>query len=271
MTATQTQPSAGKGPGFAKKSDYVVRLEQSPRRVRVVFNGETIVDTMRAQLLFESNHVPVYYFPLDDIRMDLMVGTDHSTHCPYKGHASYWNLTAGDKTAENMLWSYEAPYEEVPELLGLGAFYWNKVDHWYEEDEEIFVHPRDPYKRVDAVASSRPVKIVLGGETVAESSRAVFLFETRLPTRYYIPRDDVRMDLLTPTVSRTSCPYKGDAAYWSATVGGTEYQDIVWSYPEPIPECAKITDLMCFYNENVDAVFVDGQEVEKPKTKWSRE
>lgn len=272
MADTQTAArSAGKAPGFVKNPGHIVELEPSPRRVRVEFNGETIVDTTRAQLLFETRHTPTYYLPMEDIRTDLMTPTDNSTNCPYKGDASYWSITVGDRTAENAMWAYEIPYDEKPELRGLAAFYWNRVDHWFEEDEEIFVHPRDPHKRVDAVLSHRPVKVVVGGETVAETTNAHFLFETNLPTRYYIPKDDVRMGLLTPTESRTQCPYKGEAVYWSANTGGTTHEDIVWSYPDPIAECPKIKDLMCFYNENVDAIFVDGEEVVKPKTKWSKE
>ena len=150
------------------------------------------------------------------------------------------------------------------------AFYWDRVDHWYEEDEEVFVHPRDPHKRVDTVPSSRPVRVILGGETVADTTRAHFLFETGLPTRYYIPAEDVRMDLLTPTDTKTRCPYKGTASYWTARIGEETFDDIVWAYPDPVPECPKIKDLMCFYNEKVDAVFVDGTETEKPVTKWSK-
>ena len=271
MADTQNAVSGGKSPGFAKNPDYRVWLETSPRRVRVQFNGEYIADSTRAKLLFETRHLPVYYFPLEDVRMDLMTPTDNATNCPYKGDASYWTATVGDRQAENVLWAYKEPYDEVPDLNGLGAFYWNRVDHWFEEDEEIFVHPRDPYKRVDTVPSTRSVRVVVGGETVAESNRAHFLFETHLPTRYYIPKEDVRLDLLAPTDNKTQCPYKGEAVYWSADIGGRTFDDIVWSYPAPVPECPKIKDLMCFYNENVDAIFVDGVEVEKPKTKWSKE
>ncbi len=262
--------TSGPGPGFAKNPDHYVRVEPSPRRVRAVIGGETIADSTRMSLLHEANHLPVYYFPLEDVRLDLMAKTDTSTHCPYKGDASYRSLTLGGRNVDDILWSYETPFDEVPELAGLAAFYWRKVDRWYEEDEEIFVHARDPYKRIDAIPSSRKVRVVLGGETVAQTTKAHFLFETRLPVRYYIPREDVRMDLLAPTDSATRCPYKGEAVYWSAAIGGRSHEDIVWSYPDPIPECPKIRDLMCFYNENVDAIFVDGVEVGKPKTKWSK-
>ena len=263
---------ANPAPGYQKNPDHHIRLEPSPRRVRVKFGGEWIADSVNMRLMYEVRHLPVYYFPLEDVRTDLLAPTDHSTHCPYKGNASYWTIGAGDRTAENAVWAYPAPYDEMAaiDLEKYCAFYWDRVDHWYEEDEEIFVHPRDPYKRVDAVASSRPVRVVVGGETIAETTRAHFLFETNLPTRYYIPRDDVRMDLLEPTASSSRCPYKGVARYWSATAGGEVREDIAWCYEDPVPECPKITDLICFYNENVDAILVDGRELDKPVTKWSR-
>ena len=233
----------GRESGFKTNPDYKVLFEPSPRRVRVAFNGETIADSTNAHLLFETRHLPVYYFPRADVRMDLLTPTEHHTFCPYKGTASYWTIRVGDRTSENAVWGYPDPYDEVPALDDFVAFYWDRVDHWYEEDEEIFVHPRDPYKRVDVVASSRPVRVVLGGETIAETRRARFLFETRLPTRYYIPQEDVRMDLLVPSDKATACPYKGRARYWSARIGDQVFPDIVWSYPEPIPECPKIKGL----------------------------
>jgi uncharacterized protein (DUF427 family) len=258
-------------PGFAKNPTYRIGWETSPRRVRVMFNGETIADTTRAQLMLEQNHLPVYYFPMADVRMDLLVRTTNKTHCPYKGEASYWSIVANGKTAENAVWGYQEPYSESAHINGHVAFYWNRVDHWYEEDEEVFVHARDPYKRVDVMPSHRPVKVTLGGQTVAETKNARFLFETGLPTRYYIPREDVKMDLLTPSATKTRCPYKGVASYYSAKIGGKDYPDIVWYYDDPIPECPKIKNLLCFFNENVDAILVDGRETPKPKTKWSKQ
>ena len=260
-------------PGFAKNPDWIVLLEPSPRRVRVKFGGEWIADSTDMVLMYESGHLPVYYFPVKDVRLDLLHPTDHTSHCPYKGDASYWSIEAGGRASENAVWAYQTPYDEMT-AIGLQdycAFYWDRVDHWFEEDEEIFVHARDPHKRVDTVPSSREVRIVLGGETVATSTRAMFLFETGLPTRYYLPREDVRMDLLEPSETQTACPYKGTAIYWSAQIGDQRFDDIVWSYPDPVPECPKIRDLLCFFNEQVDAVFVDGQELEKPVTKWSKQ
>ena len=258
-------------PGFVKNPDRVVRLEPSPRLVRIKFGGEWISDSTEMMLMYESGHLPVYYFPVKDVRLDLLHPTDHTSHCPYKGDASYWSIEAGGRAAENAVWAYQTPYDEMTaiNLQDYCAFYWDRVDHWFEEDEEIFVHPRDPYKRVDTVPSSRQVRVVLGGETVAETTRAHFLFETGLPTRYYIPAEDVRMDLLRKSPSETQCPYKGVAQYHSADIGGKKFDDIAWHYPDPVPECPKIRNLICFYNENVDAIFVDGTEAEKPLTKWS--
>ena len=174
-------------------------------------------------------------------------------------------MRVGNHFEENAVWSYETPFDEGESYAGYLAFYWKKMDQWLEEDEEIFIHARNPYKRIDAIQSSRPVRVVLGGETVAESSQAHFLFETGMPTRYYIPTEDVRMDLLAPTETKTGCPYKGSAVYWSAEVGGEKYEDIVWSYPEPLPEVHKIAGLVCFYNEKVDDIFVDGEVTVKPE------
>lgn len=256
-------------PWVEDPSAYRILFEPSARRVRVAFAGETVADSRRTMVLLESRHLPVYYFPEDDVRMDLFERTEHHSRCPFKGDATYWTLRVGERQAENALWSYLDPLPQAAAMKGYLAFYWNRVDHWYEEDEEVFVHPRDPYKRVDVIASERTVRVVLGGETVAESSNARFLFETGLPTRYYLPPNDVRMDLLEPTDKGTRCPYKGEAVYWSARVGGKAHENIVWSYPQPIPECPRIEGLLCFFNEHVDAIRIDGEEVPKVKTPWS--
>jgi uncharacterized protein (DUF427 family) len=251
-----------------RNPDHKVEVEPSPRWVRVKINGETIADSKRTLLLRETGHRPVYYFPREDVRMDLLVPTDHGSHCPYKGDASYFTIRAGDRVEENAVWSYTDPYPEREDIRDYLAFYWNKVDAWYEEEEQIFQHPRDPYHRVDVLSSSRHVRIVINGETVADTHQPRLLFETTHPTRYYIPQEDVRMDLLTPTDKHTRCPYKGLASYWTAKVGDAELQDIVWGYMDPIPECPKIKGLLSFFNEKVD-VYVDGELQARPKTNWS--
>jgi len=140
------------------------------------------------------------------------------------------------------------------------AFYWDRMDAWFEEEEEIFVHPRNPYVRVDVLESTRRVKVLLGGAVLAETRRPRLLFETGRPMRCYLPKEDVRMDLLSPSGTRTRCPYKGAASYWSAEAGGKRAEDIAWSYEEPIPECPRIRGLISFYPERVDSLLVDGGE-----------
>jgi uncharacterized protein (DUF427 family) len=249
--------------------DHPVWTEPCPRRVRVFLQGVPVADSTRALLLLEARHLPVYYFPPEDVRRDLLEPTDKSTHCPYKGDASYWSVRVGERVARNAVWSYQDPLPGRDDIKGYLAFYWHRMDAWFEEDDEVFVHPRDPYHRVDVLSSSRHVRVAVAGETVADTRRPWLLFETGLPTRYYIPKADVRMDLLVPTDSQTRCPYKGKARYWSTRVGDTLEPDIAWSYPFPIPECPKIENLVAFYNERAD-IWVDGELQPKPETPWSR-
>ncbi len=241
------------------KAGHRITVEASPKRVRVMFNGKTVADTLAAGLMRESGHMPVYYFPPSDVRMDLLERTNHRSHCPYKGDASYWTLRVGGRSAENALWSYEDPLPDMAVIKGQIAFYWDKVDHWFEEDEEIFGHARDPYHRVDVRPSSREVRVTLAGEVLARTRRGLFLFETGLPTRYYIPQEDVRMDLLAPSATRSTCPYKGEASYWSARLGERMVKDIAWAYLAPLPECPRIKDHLCFYPERVDRLEVEGE------------
>jgi uncharacterized protein (DUF427 family) len=216
-------------------------------------------------LLHEAGRLPIFYFPIQDMRQDLLVASDHQTESALKGTASYCHIRADKRVAENAAWRYLNPPPQSPPVGDYIAFYWDKMDQWYEEDEEVFGHARDPYKRVDVLPSSRHVRIVLGGETVADTRRPHLLLETGIVTRYYIPAEDVRMDLLAATDSHTRCPYKGLASYWSAQVGKRVYKDIVWSYPDPLPESLHIGGLLCFYNERVDAIYADDELIPKPK------
>jgi uncharacterized protein (DUF427 family) len=254
--------------GAMSISDHV-RLEPNHRRVRALVDGVAVVDTIHSIYLFETGHLPVYYLPKADVRFDLLEHTDHSSHCPRKGDAEYWSIVVGDRRIENAVWSYPSPIEGAPDLSHLVAFYWKKVDNWFEEDEEVFVHARDPYKRVDAIASSRHVEIRVNGHTVADTTRPVLLFETGLPTRYYIPKIDVRLDRLRPSVMTTACPYKGTAEYFSVeTPGGELVENIAWVYPTPIPQVPTIQNHVAFFDERVDVV-VDGELQDRPTTKWS--
>jgi uncharacterized protein (DUF427 family) len=249
-------------------SEHRVWTQACPRRVRVFFGGQPVADSTRVLYLFETGHLPVYYFPRDDVRFDLLEPTDHHTHCPYKGDASYFTVVAGERRAENAVWAYPEPIDAAAELAGYVAFYWNSADAWFEEDDEVFKHPRDPYHRVDVLNSSRHVQVSIGGLVVADSTRPRLLFETGLPVRYYLPKLDVSQHLLVPSETRSVCPYKGTAAYWSVQTPGGLARDVVWGYPAPIAEAPKIENLLCFFNEKVD-IAVDGVAQDRPQTPWS--
>jgi len=248
---------------------YTVRIEPCPRRLRVFVGGEVVADTRRAVYLFETRHVPVYYLPVEDVRSDFLEATDHSSRCPFKGDASYWSVVVGDRRIDNAIWGYRHPIDGCPDISGYVAFFWDRVDAWFEEDEEVFVHPRDPYHRVDVLESSRHVEIYAAGEKVADSRRPRLLFETGLPTRYYLPKLDVVMQRLAPSESSTSCPYKGTARYWSIGGGDGALADLAWSYAFPLSGMEKIADLVAFYDEKVDRIVVDGEEQVRPRTQWS--
>lgn len=243
----------------------LIYFEDSPRRIRARLGGETVLDSRHAKLLHEHGHLPVYYFPEREVRMDLLAPSEKRTHCPHKGDARYWTVHAGGKVAVDAVWSYPEPLPHAPPLAGYYAVYWNTMDEWFEEDEPAIVHARDPYHRVDVLPTSRHVRVSVDGVVVADSTRPLALFETGLPTRWYFPPDDVRLDLLTATDTRTGCAYKGFASYWS--VGAED--DVVWSYPEPRPEAERIRDQLAFFDERVD-VEVDGELQERPVTQWSR-
>jgi uncharacterized protein (DUF427 family) len=202
--------------------------------------------------------------------MELMHPTGHRTRCPYKGDASYWTTHVGEKVAENAAWSYLEPSGICAAIKEHLAFEWNLMDAWYEEEEEIFVHPRDPYKRVDVLQSSRHVRVVIEGVVAADTRRPRLLFETNHPVRYYICQEDIRMDLLAPSMTTSRCPYKGPASYWSVKIGDRLFDDMVWGYMDPIPECPKIKGLLCFFIERGAEIYVDGEKIPPPKTKWSR-
>ncbi len=232
--------------------EHVLYVEPSPRRVRVLLGGETIADSTRAQLLQPPGKTPIYLFPRDDVRTDLFRPSAKTTTAPALGEATFWSVQAGEATAEDAAYSYEAPPGSAAMVKDLVAFVWDAMDAWFEEDEEVFVHPRDPYNRIDVLRSSRHVVVRWGDTVVAESTRPRMLVETGLPVRWYLPREDVRTDLLEPSYTTTRCPYKGVAQYWTLRDGDREERDIVWSYPEPMHDAEAVEGLLCFFNERVD-------------------
>ncbi len=245
-------------------------FEPSPRWVRAEMGSVVIADSKRVLLLWEKDKViPVYLFPREDVRTDLLQPSENPLPEAHHGLASYWTLQVNGRTAENAAWIYSAaPPPEGERLANYIALEWDAMDVWYEEEERVIAHPRDPYHRVDARQSSRRVRVAVGGETLAESRRPRLVFETGLPTRYYLPREDVRMDLLVPSETRTLCAYKGEAHYFSAEVNGELYEDIAWTYPDPLPDNIQIQDLVSCFNERAD-IYVDEERLERPTTQWS--
>lgn len=206
-------------------------VEACAKRIRGYRDGRKVVDTVGAQLVWEVPFYPAYYLPRDDVDVEVAASS-------------------------------------VRSLNGLIRLPWNALDAWFEEDEEVFVHPRSPYVRVDALASSRRVRVSIDGHPVADTQRPTLLFETGLPTRYYIPQPDVRMELLEPTATKSGCPYKGTAHYWTVRTSAGSHDDIAWSYSSPFAESQKIAGLVAFYNERTD-IEVDGVLQQRPRTTFS--
>lgn len=240
-----------------------VHIEEGAKRVRVYLGGVPIADTIRPRLVWEVPHYPAYYIPEGDVRMDKLTPSTHTDRSPSRGEARFFSVGVGDRVAEDAAWHY--PDSPMEGLRGLIRFDWDAMDAWFEEDEQVYTHPRDPHHRIDILASSRHIEVVVNGVTVADSHSPRLLFETSLPTRYYLPFVDVRMDLLRTSRKSTGCAYKGTASYWSVEVGGELVEDVVWTYPTPLPESAKIAGLASFYNERVDIV-VDSVLQERPVT-----
>lgn len=243
-----------------------VRVENGLKRVRVFSGGELIADSRNVKLVWEKPYYPVYYFPSDDVRTEYLVATGETKRSPSRGDAELYDVKTDRSTAEKAALHYAgSPIEAID---GHYAFVWGAMDEWFEEDEQVFVHARDPYTRIDILQSSRRIEVFVAGEKVADSVRPRMLFETGLPARYYLPKTDVRMDLLEATDLHTECPYKGTASYYSVKVGDETAENVVWWYPSPVVESAGIAGMVSFYNEKVD-IKVDGEPEEKPKTVFS--
>jgi uncharacterized protein (DUF427 family) len=241
-------------------------VETGAKRVRAYLGGEVVADTTAPLLVWERPYYPTYYFPIADVRAELVDADDAVVRSPSRGDGRRFSVRAGGKTAEGAAVRHEqSPFEELRDAIRLE---WDAMDAWFEEDEEVFTHARDPYTRVDILHSSRHVRVEVEGVTVAESTSPRLLFETGLPARYYLPKPHVRMELLEPTATVTHCPYKGRAEWWSVRTGDALHADLAWSYPTPLAESQKVAGLVCFYNEKVD-IYVDGVLEERPSTKFS--
>jgi uncharacterized protein (DUF427 family) len=256
MSTTTRETTTGRGS---------VRLEAGAKRVRALLGGEVVADTSRPVLVWEVPYYPAYYIPRADVRAELRPDGG-SAHSPSRGDGRTFTVCAGGREAPGAALRYQD--SPIPELRDLVRLDWDAMDAWFEEDEEVFTHPRDPYTRVDILASSRHVRVDVGGTTVAESASPRLLFETGLPGRYYLPKPHVRLDLLIPSDTVSHCPYKGRAEYWSVRAADGVHADLAWSYRTPLPESQKVAGLIAFYNEKVD-IHVDGVLQDRPSTKFS--
>jgi uncharacterized protein (DUF427 family) len=240
MTLTVGSGPFGHRPGGEFDFDpprSVQYFEDSPRRIRGFADGEVVVDSHRVKLLHESRRLPVWCFPREDVRMDLLPDDAASVH-------------------------------EEGLAKGFVDVRFDALDRWLEEDEEVIVHPRDPYHRIDVRDSSRHIVVALDGETMAESDGAVALFEASLPTRWYLPLDDVRAELVVNDEVRTGCAYKGYASYCDVRVGDRLEPFLAWYYRDPLEGMERITGRVCFFNERVD-ISVDGELQPRPQSQWS--
>ncbi|MDQ3723635.1 MAG: DUF427 domain-containing protein [Actinomycetota bacterium] len=250
----------GSGPlaGSPAPSNYTIQapahrllFEPDARRLRAFLADTVVLDTRRAHLLHETGIRPVVYAPLEDFETTLLEPTDTTSHCPFKGDASYWSLRAGDEVREDAVWGYEQPLDEASWLRGFAALFPAKVDRWLVEDEPVAGGLRDPYHRVDVHTSSRPVRVTAAGELIAHSTHPTLVFETSMPVRAYLPRGDVTAGRLRPSDTTSTDPYMGEAIYWHVHAGGELLRDAAHSYELPRAEAMKIAGLVCFSGEGV--------------------
>jgi uncharacterized protein (DUF427 family) len=230
-----------------------ILFEPDPRRLRAFVGDTLVLDTVGAHLLHETGIRPVVYIPLGDIDAALLERSETTSHCPFKGDATYWSVRVGDDVRADAVWAYEDPLEEAGWLRGFAALYFDRVDRWLVEDEKVDGgRVRDPYHRVDVHVSSRPVTVTAAGELIARSERPTLVFETSMPVRAYLPRTDVTAGHLRPSDTRTSDPYIGEAIWWHVHAGGETFRDAAHSYELPRAEAMKIAGLVCFSGVELD-------------------
>ncbi len=266
---------------FAASSQ--LRWHPEAKRIRAFVGGVTVVDSTHARIVWEPRRVvPSFAIPIDDIDATLIAGganrvDEHSVRLgdglpvldpstPFASHSTEgrpFDIVTDSSTLRSAAFAPADSDFDGYVIVDFDAF-----DEWREEDEVLVGHARDPFKTVDTRRSSRQVEVVIAGVTIGSSTRSMMLFETYLPTRYYLPRADVRMDLLVPSDKRTVCAYKGQARYWSAEVDGTLVPDVAWTYEDPHNYATRVKDMISFFNERVD-IWVDGEAIPRPRTPWS--
>jgi uncharacterized protein (DUF427 family)/acyl-CoA thioesterase len=218
--------STGRGPLSSRPAgrftasmpDQVAYIEPFRRRVRATKDGRTAIDSERVLLVHRAGRPPGYAFPAGDVdRLDSEAEAD----------------TPGYVTVA-----------------------WDAADAWFEEDEEVFGHPRNPYHRVDCLRSRRRLRVEAAGLTLVDTTDTLAVYETALEPRLYVEPRLVRVDVLEPSATRTYCPYKGTASHWSARIGNEVHEDVAWSYEDPLPESAPLGHFLSFYEDRV-ALFTD--------------
>jgi uncharacterized protein (DUF427 family) len=254
----------GSDPDYPQMAAERGRVEPAPRRVRGYAGGRLMFDTTAARYVWEVPYYPQYYVPLGDVDLALLTDENRAQRVQF-GPSKLYSITGSsdEKPAARV---FDADGDGP--VAGLVRFEWASLD-WFEEDERIVGHPRNPYVRVDAIRSHRHVRIELDGTVLADTHSPVLLFETGLPTRYYVDRTDVHFDHLEPSDTQTLCPYKGTTtAYWSVRIGDAVHADLAWTYDYPLPAVAPIAGLVAFYNEKLDIV-VDGRRLPRATTHFS--
>ena len=254
--------------GYPSPIAAVNHVEPVPRRIRAFLGGEPVLDTTSALYVWEWPYYPQYYIPLRDVRAHLLTSEGH-TKATRRGTVELHTLRLGTTTRPGA--AQVLPDSPIDGPSGTVRFDWDAMDSWFEEDERVFVHPRSPYVRVDALRSTRSVRVELEGIVVAESPSPVMVFETGLPTRYYLDRTTVNLEHLIPTDTVTACPYKGTTSgYWSVRTGDTILRDLAWAYEFPTRQLAPIAGLIAFYNEKVD-LYLDGHKLDRPHTHFFKD
>jgi uncharacterized protein (DUF427 family) len=243
-----------------------LRHEPIERQVRACLGDAAVVDSTRAMLVWEPRRVvPSYAVPVEDVHVEISAAPAAANDGPAGVLHPLIPFAVHTAAGEPLSIAGRAGAGFRPadaDLAGYVVLDFAAFDAWYEEDEQVISHPREPFHRVDIRRSARPVRIEVDGEVVAETTRARLLCETHLPMRFYVPREDIHVDL-HPSPRRTYCPYKGEASYWSLDAGGRRREHLGWSYERPLPDAVAVTGLVCFWDERVD-VFLDGERRARP-------
>ncbi len=232
--------------------------------------GDTLVASSRNAVLYRESPYRLFYaFPREAFAEDTLLDSDRVERSGYRGEQRFSHLVAGSIRKEDAAYEFTEVKNDRPDLRGFVIIEWDAVDRWMEEEETLIGHPRDPYTRIDIRQSAREIRAEIDGIVVAETSRPLALTETGLPVRYYVPREDVKWDVLVPSETKTVCTYKGVASYWSVKVGDRHYPDLIWGYPEPFQDATGVKDAFGYYHEKM-TVTVDGEVREAPPTFFTK-